>query len=486
MQRRYKIILVTAAFFALFVPSGYGYWPFRHKKYETPISKDTLQPDKILFDRAIKNIEHGDYEAARLTLNTLINTYDTSEFLAKAKLAIADSWFREGGTHGLAQAEAEYKDFILFYPNMEEAAESQYKVCNIHYKQMEKADRDNAQGQLAEDECRQVMEKFPNSKFVQQAEQMLRNTQEVLADKEFLTGDFYYHRGSFPAAANRMLHVTSQYPLYSGSDQALWDLANAYKHMGDRFENDEAAALSKLVSQYPLSAHVDGAKDLLTSMKRPVPAADPAAYARMKSDLESRTRPGLVQRTIAPFQSHPDTYLAAKSGDPAMKSMRPPIPVSVPKVAAGGQDGISDVTASAVVTNTEAIDRQADARLGTPAAGTAAPAALTPPPLLAAPAPLSETSSATGKDNGTGEQKASLGSNGQADLTATAKPAVEGPLPTNHPPTKDQLNAYRKAQEKAIKAAKKKGAATPASAATPAATADAASTTTPPTTAAAK
>src|SRR5712671_1707824 len=126
----------------------------RRHKYENPIAKDTQQPDKVLFDKAIADIERSRFEVARLTLNTLINTYDTSEFLAKAKLAIADSWYREAGAHGLAQAEAEYKDFILFYPNMEESAESQYKVCNIHYKQMEKADRDNSQGQRAEDECR--------------------------------------------------------------------------------------------------------------------------------------------------------------------------------------------------------------------------------------------------------------------------------------------------------------------------------------------
>src|SRR5438552_17295606 len=130
---------------------------FKHKKYDNPITKDTQQPDKLLFDRAAKDIEHGRYEIARITLNTLINTYDTSEFLAKAKLAIADSWFREGGSHGLAQAEAEYKDFNLFYPNMEEAAESQNRICDIHYRQMEKADRDNSQAQRAEDECRQVM-----------------------------------------------------------------------------------------------------------------------------------------------------------------------------------------------------------------------------------------------------------------------------------------------------------------------------------------
>src|SRR5580658_2835312 len=118
------VVLLTAL-----VASSCG---FHRKAYENPITKDTQQPDKVLFDKAIKDIEHGRYETARLTLNTLINTYDTSEYLAKAKLAIADSWYREGGSHGLAQAEAEYKDFILFYPTMEEAAESQEKICKMH------------------------------------------------------------------------------------------------------------------------------------------------------------------------------------------------------------------------------------------------------------------------------------------------------------------------------------------------------------------
>ena len=72
---------------ALLATSACG---FKRKKYENPITKDTQQPDKILFDKSIKDIEKGRYELARLTLNTLINTYDTSEFLAKAKLAIAD------------------------------------------------------------------------------------------------------------------------------------------------------------------------------------------------------------------------------------------------------------------------------------------------------------------------------------------------------------------------------------------------------------
>jgi outer membrane protein assembly factor BamD len=423
---------------------------FHRKKYATPITKDTLQPDKILFDKAINNIEHGNYEAARLTLNTLINTYDTSEYLAKAKLAIADSWYREGGAHGLAQAEAEYKDFILFYPTMEEAAESQYRICQIHYKQMEKPDRDSAQGQRAEDECRQVMVQFPNSKFVKPAEQMLRNVQEVLADKEYRTGDFYHHRGSFPAAASRLLFVTHQYPLYSGSDEALWELADSYHRMGDRFEPEEADALSRILKDYPLSAHAGEAKDRLNELKQPIPQADPQALARMKYEQENRAKPGLVSRAISPFSGRPDVHLAAKAGDPSMKSIRPDVPVSVPATAAGGQNGISDVTAS-VGTDTTALDKGQDARLSAQNGAGKAPI------------------------TGEGENKASVGSNGQAVAQSSAQsrtpstPAAatqNQPLPTNHPITKQQLKMIKKAQEKAAKKQKK----TPASQAQPAVT----------------
>src|ERR1700693_5347655 len=218
----------------------------RRHKYDDPITKDTKQPDKVLFDKAVSDIETSRYEIARITLNTLINTYDQSEFLAKAKLAVADSWFREGGASGLAQAEAEYKDFILFYPTMEEAAESQEKVCMIHYKQMEKADRDPNQMLRAEDECRQLVVQFPNSKFVDETQQLLRNIQEALAEAEYKVGTFYYKRGSNFAAAHRLTRLVDQYPLYSKADEALWDLGGSYSRLGNRFRQQEGEAYARI------------------------------------------------------------------------------------------------------------------------------------------------------------------------------------------------------------------------------------------------
>ena len=339
----------------------------RKKKYENPITKDTQQPDKVLFDKSVADIERGRYEVARLTLQTLINTYDTSEYLAKAKLAIADSWFREGGSNGMAQAEAEYKDFILFYPTMEESAESQEKICMIHYKQMQKPDRDINQAMRAEEECRQMLTQFPNSKFAPQVGQLLRNIQEAIAEGEYRVGSFYHKKGSFPAAANRLQTLTDQYPIYSQADEALWQLGDAYSKMGNRFRERAGQAYSRLVKDYPLSARVDEARQMLKTMEMPVPEADPVATARMKYELENRTKPGVMDKTLGFMKSGPDVRTAAKSGAPAMTPMRPAIPVSVPMVAGAAVGGTTDVTVQQVG-NTSALDTNPDARQIQPAA----------------------------------------------------------------------------------------------------------------------
>ena len=121
------------------------------------------QPDKELFDKAMVAMKKGRYDVARLDLQTLLNTYPESEYRMRAKLAVGDTWFKEGGSAALTQAEAEYKDFITFFPNAPEAAEAQMKVADIYYQQMEKPDRDFTNAQHAEKEYRNMINMFPDS-----------------------------------------------------------------------------------------------------------------------------------------------------------------------------------------------------------------------------------------------------------------------------------------------------------------------------------
>lgn len=405
---------------------------FKRKKYDDPITKNTQQPDKVLFDKAVNDIEHGRYEIARITLNTLINTYDQSEYLAKAKLAIADSWYREGGAHGLAQAEAEYKDFILFYPTMEEAAESQEKICMIHYNQMDKADRDPNNALRAEQECRTLLTQFPNSKFAPVAQQRLREIQEVLAEAEFDVGDMYHKKGSNAAAANRLGALVDEYPLYSKADMALWEEADSFSRMGPRFRSQEGDALAKLVREYPLSPLADGAKKKLESLEIAVPEADPAAVARMKYEKENRTKESMYRRSTELFRRGPDVSAAAKAGTPTMTNPKATIPASVPTPA--GATGVTDVTA-APVTDPTALDTKPDARLNPP--GQTASTAAKP--------------AADSSTPGTGSSTPS-----SAPASTTTTPASGKPAATSGPAPDAKTQAAAEAKAKVKKTKKKK------------------------------
>src|SRR5262249_48935819 len=76
---------------------------------------------------------------------------------------------------------------------------------------------------------------------------------------------------------------------------------------------------SRLVSQYPLSPYVDEAKQHLTKLGLPIPAADPNALARMQKEQQTpHPHPSLVAKAVGPFENRPSMANAARSGTPQM------------------------------------------------------------------------------------------------------------------------------------------------------------------------
>ena len=286
-----------------------------HKKKK--VNKSTgadnnAQPDKILYDRAIDDIKHGRQEVGRLNMQTLINTYPDSEYLAKAKLAIADSYYKEGGTSNLALAISGYKDFIVFFPFLPEATYAQMQVAMAHYKQMDKPDRDRSHAVAAEDEFQIFLQKYPNDPLAPQAEQHLREVQEVLAEGEYRIGYYYYVKNDKRAAAARLLAVTNRYPLYSKSDQALWMMGDIL----EKSEHKEVAAVyyGRIVKNYPLSSMVPGAKDKLKSFGAPIPQPDPNSLAWMTAEQNTpRPRKSIVKRPFDLISNGPKVELAKAS-----------------------------------------------------------------------------------------------------------------------------------------------------------------------------
>src|SRR5579864_3472398 len=287
------------------------------KGQEAQNAGNSAEADKVLYEKAMNDIKHARYDTARLSLETLINTYPDSEYLAKAKLAIGDSYYQEGGLTGLTQAVAVYQDFITFFPFLDEAAYAQMQIGMAHYRRMEKADRDRSEALESEAAFQTFIQKYPNTELTPKAEQRLREVQEVLADGDFRIASFYYLRRVDKAAAPRLIDLVNRYPLYSAADRANWMLGAIY----ERNEHNDMAATyyTRLVKQYPLSPLAAEAKTKLAKFGDPVPQPDPTAMARMQQEQRTpRDRPMFLKRPAGLLRTGPDVSTAARVGMPTL------------------------------------------------------------------------------------------------------------------------------------------------------------------------
>jgi len=371
-----------------------------NKKSVNPLANvGSKQPDKVLFDKAMDAMRHNRFDVARMTLQTLINTYPDSEFIARAKLAVGDSWYAEGGTAALAQAEQEYDDFETFFPNMSEAAEAQLKIANIHYQQMEKADRDYTHAKRAEGEYRKMILQYPDSKLVPEAKQRLLEVQEVLGEREFEIGRFYYLRDSYPASIARLQSLVDKYPLYSRADEALYLLGQNYEgqiarvrtaptcdahglprgctteagkaaYIGDLTKH-ASEAYAKIITRYPIMDRSDDARKRLAALHQPIPRPTKAAVAQNKAEDASRRESTTVQKLLGLIKKGPDMAQASKVGEPTLVD---PTPVAASGVVESEMQG-----ALASVGGGKGLSVQV-VKSGEPAANEPAPRSDTPRP----------------------------------------------------------------------------------------------------------
>jgi outer membrane protein assembly factor BamD len=292
-----------------------------HKKKPTNQSTDasnSAEPDKELYTKSLNDIQHGKHEVGRLGMQTLINTYPDSEYLAKAKLAIADSYFKEGGSANITQAIAGYKDFIVFFPFLPEAAYAQMQVAMANYEEMDKPDRDNTHAKMAEEEFQTFLQKYPKDPLAPKAQQHLREVQEVIAEGQFRIAYYYYVKGDPRATAGRLAPLVMRYPLYSKSDEALWMLGDVYS----KAERKDVAGYyyAKIIRNYPLSKYAPMAKDKMKANGQPIPQPDPKAVEWMTAEQNTpRPKENIVHRAVNVMHSMPDVHAAASTGTPQMQ-----------------------------------------------------------------------------------------------------------------------------------------------------------------------
>jgi outer membrane protein assembly factor BamD len=334
----------------------------KEAKYNPLIGKDETLPDKQLYDKAMLQIHGGHYEIGRLDLQTLLDTYPDSQYMMRAKLAVADAWYREGGSAALTEAEQEYKDFITFFPNVPEAAEAQLRVGDIYFKQMDVPDRDYSKGTHAEEEYRTMLKQYPDAPkaLTDEARQKLREVQEVMAEREAELGAFYATHSNWPASIARYQTVIDTYPLYSHMDDTLIGMGDDYEaeavlvraqavcatkptpgvpcipegvkaKLLEDYDGKAADYYRKVVLEHAAAPHVEDAKERLAGMNLPIPTPTKEQLAASEELESSRAQYNLQKRLELFFMHRPDTVTAAQSGIPTLEDPPPTVAPTVVK-----------------------------------------------------------------------------------------------------------------------------------------------------------
>lgn len=248
------------------------------KTTKLAVSDNADQPrdgrDRELFEEALQEMQKKRYEQGRLLINTMVTTYGDSPLLPMAKLTIADSYYREGGTPNLVQAEAEYRDWLQFFPNHELAPEVLIKTAEIHLRQVQTFDREQEHTLKAEKILLDTARRFPQTKDNVKIKEYLELVQEKLAAHDLGVAKFYFERrDAWKATESRCLDVVSKYPNFTELDIALWYLGRSLEEQ----ENTEDASkyFSRIVREFPDSKYRDAAAEKLERFGKSVPDPNP-------------------------------------------------------------------------------------------------------------------------------------------------------------------------------------------------------------------
>ncbi|MEL7430467.1 MAG: outer membrane protein assembly factor BamD [Pseudomonadota bacterium] len=201
---------------------------------------DDLVPADALYNQALANLDAGDLRTAQNRIDDLNRQHPYSEYSRRSIILDTFINYRQGK---YAEAATSGKRFISLYPADKDAAYAQYIIGMSYYKQMPHITRDQSVAQQAYDAMASLVEKYPDSEYVEDAKTKMRITRDQLAGKEMLVGRYYQERREFLAAINRFRRVVEGYPNTRHVEEALARLTESYFSLGLVSEAQNSAAV---------------------------------------------------------------------------------------------------------------------------------------------------------------------------------------------------------------------------------------------------
>ncbi|MDD7910328.1 outer membrane protein assembly factor BamD [Pseudovibrio exalbescens] len=197
-------------------------------------------PAELMFNQGLALRAEGKLKDAEKKFSELDRVYPYSEYARKALINIAYLNFTMSK---YPEAIAAADRFVTLYPGNEDAAYALFLIGESYYRQIPDVGRDQRSTQRALKAFDEVVQRFPDSEYANQARQRIRVAHDQLAGKEMEVGRYYLQRRQYLASINRFKVVVLNYQTTRHVEEALFRLVESYYALGVVKEAQTAAAV---------------------------------------------------------------------------------------------------------------------------------------------------------------------------------------------------------------------------------------------------
>lgn len=201
---------------------------------------DPTVPADQTYNEALANMEVGEYRQAKKKFQKLDRQHPYSEYSRKAGVMSTYLAYKSGD---YTEAVNQGKRFVGLYPAHPEAPYAQYLVGMAHYRQISDVTRDQKSARETYRAMNEVVTRYPDSEYAEDAKRKMRIAKDQLAGKEMLVGRYYMERREFLAAINRFRTVVERFEDTRHVEEALARLTESYYALGLTSEAQTAAAV---------------------------------------------------------------------------------------------------------------------------------------------------------------------------------------------------------------------------------------------------
>ena len=238
----------------------------------------TSNSDQAIWDAGQKAMERKNWISARQHFRRIIDGFPQSQHAAEARLAVGETYVKEGGATNDLLAVGAYREFLTLYPSHPKSDSAQFQVGEAYFRRRNGPDRDQTDTREAVAEFQRLLDLYPQSPYAEQARERITEARQNLARAEFLAGYFYQRtRELCRASIARYEVVVKEYPDYRALDEVLFRLAECLQASGRGAE--ALPHLGRLLEEYPKSAWAAPAKQLLSAAAAAPPIPSPAPSA---------------------------------------------------------------------------------------------------------------------------------------------------------------------------------------------------------------